>query len=85
MSLFLLLFSFSSSLQQEMCLYPDLVAYRSIAVTLGQAGYMKELFDVIENMQSPPKKFKSGALGKQDLGLEPDTVVFNAVSDTCNS
>nr|TKR90915.1 hypothetical protein D5086_0000228600 [Populus alba] len=26
------------AMQQEMCLYPDLVAYRSIAVTLGQAG-----------------------------------------------
>jgi hypothetical protein len=80
-SLLLLLF-FPCSLQQEMCLYPDLVAYRSIAVTLGQAGYMKELFDVIDSMRSPPKKFKSGAPGKRDLGLEPDLVVYNAVSDT---
>ena len=68
-----------------MCLYPNLVAYRSIAVTLGKAGYMKELFDVIDSMRSPPKKFKSGALGKRDLGLEPDTVVYKAVSDTSNS
>ncbi|KAF9667139.1 hypothetical protein SADUNF_Sadunf16G0302100 [Salix dunnii] len=71
------------AMQQEMCLYPDLVAYRSIAVTLGQAGYMKELFDVIDSMRSPPKKFKSGALGKRDLGLEPDTVVYNAVLNAC--
>ncbi|XP_034932834.1 pentatricopeptide repeat-containing protein At1g30610, chloroplastic isoform X1 [Populus alba] len=71
------------SCNAEMCLYPDLVAYRSIAVTLGQAGYMKELFDVIDIMRSPPKKFKSGALGKQDLGLEPDIVVYNAVLNAC--
>lgn len=71
------------AMQQEMCLYPDLVAYRSIAVTLGQAGYMKELFDVIDSMRSPPKKFKSGAPGKRDLGLEPDLVVYNAVLNAC--
>ncbi|KAG6794195.1 hypothetical protein POTOM_003433 [Populus tomentosa] len=71
------------AMQQETCLYPDLVAYRSIAVTLGQAGYMKELFDVIDSMRSPPKKFKSGALGKRDLGLEPDIVVYNAVLNAC--
>ena len=60
--------------------YPDLVAYHSIAVTLGQAGHMKELFDVIDTMRSPPKKsFKTGALGNWDPRVEPDMIVYNAV------
>lgn len=62
--------------------YPDLVAYHCIAVTLGQAGHMKELFDVIDCMRSPPrKKFKTGALEKWDPRLEPDIIVYNAVSN----
>ena len=66
--------------QQQMSSYPDLVAYHSIAVTLGQAGHMKELFDVIDTMRSPPKKnFKTGALGAWDPRVEPDVVVYNAV------
>lgn len=64
-----------------MSTYPDLVAYHSIAVTLGQTGHMKELFDVIDIMQSPPKKkFKTGVLGSWDPRLEPDIIVYNAVS-----
>ncbi|CAN1809841.1 Pentatricopeptide repeat-containing protein At1g30610, chloroplastic [Linum perenne] len=64
--------------------YPDLVAYHSIAVTLGQAGYMKELFDVIDIMQSPPKKKnKEGFLQNWDPRLEPDVVVYNAVLNAC--
>lgn len=63
--------------------YPDLVAYRSIAVTLGQAGHIKELFDVIDSMRSlPKKKFKTGILERWDPRLEPDIVVYNAVSST---
>lgn len=63
--------------------YPDLVAYHSIAITLGQAGHMKELFDAIDTMQSPPKKkFKTGALEKWDPRLEPDIIVYNAVRST---
>lgn len=64
-----------------MSTYPDLVAYRSIAVTLGQAGHMKELFDVIDTMRSPPKKkLKTTTLVKWDPRLEPDIIVYNAVS-----
>lgn len=60
--------------------YPDLVAYHSIAITLGQAGHMKELFDVIDTMRSPPKKkLKTGAFEKWDPRLEPDIIVYNAV------
>ncbi|XWS74724.1 hypothetical protein CRYUN_Cryun01aG0022300 [Craigia yunnanensis] len=72
------------SMQQQMASYPDIVAYHSIAVTLGQAGHMRELFDVIDNMRSPPKKkFKTGPLGKWDQRLEPDIVVYNAVLNAC--
>ncbi|KAF9620554.1 hypothetical protein IFM89_013219 [Coptis chinensis] len=62
--------------------YPDLAAYRCIAVTLGQAGHMKELFDVIDCMRSPPQhKFKTGLIEKWDPRLEPDIIVYNAVSN----
>ncbi|XP_059437637.1 pentatricopeptide repeat-containing protein At1g30610, chloroplastic [Corylus avellana] len=72
------------SMQQHMSSYPDLVAYHCIAVSLGQAGYLKELFDVIDSMRSTPKKkFKTEALGKWDPRLEPDIVVYNAVLNAC--
>lgn len=70
-------------MQKQMSTYPDLVAYHCIAVSLGQAGHMKELFDVIDGMQSPKKKFKTGVLEKWDPRLEPDTVVYNAVLNAC--
>ena len=42
---------------------------------------MKELFDVIDCMRSKPEyKAKLGILQKWDPCLEPDLVVFNAVS-----
>lgn len=46
---------------------------------------MKELFDVIDCMRAPrEKKFKLGPLQKWDPRLEPDLVVYNAVSSlTC--
>ncbi|KAE9593472.1 hypothetical protein Lal_00028819 [Lupinus albus] len=73
-----------NAMQQQMATYPDLVAYRSIAVTLGQAGHMKELFDVIDIMRSPPKKkFKTGPFEKWDPRLEPDSVVYDAVLNAC--
>ncbi|KAL2329274.1 hypothetical protein Fmac_022701 [Flemingia macrophylla] len=72
------------AMQQHMSSYPDLVAYHSIAVTLGQAGHMKELFDVIDIMRSPPKKkFKTGILENWDPRLEPDIVVYHAVLNAC--
>nr|POE57356.1 pentatricopeptide repeat-containing protein, chloroplastic [Quercus suber] len=64
------------SMQQQVSTYPDLVAYQCIAVTLGKAGFLKELFDVIDSMRSPPKKkFKTGVIGKWDPELEPDIMV----------
>ncbi|KAK7404281.1 hypothetical protein VNO78_05051 [Psophocarpus tetragonolobus] len=72
------------AMQQQMSSYPDLVAYHSIAVTLGQAGHMKELFDVIDIMRSPPKKkFKTGIFANWDPRLEPDIVVYHAVLNAC--
>ncbi|GLT89271.1 hypothetical protein SLE2022_072600 [Rubroshorea leprosula] len=72
------------AMQQQMSSYPDLVAYRCIAITLGQAGCLKELFDVIDSMRSPPKKkFKHDLLGKWDPRLEPDLVVYNAILNAC--
>lgn len=71
-------------MQKELASYPDLAAYHCIAVILGQAGMMKELFDVIDCMRSiPEKKFKLGMLQKWDPRLEPDLIVFNAVSNLC--
>lgn len=68
-------------MQQGLSSYPDLAAYHCIAVTLGQAGLMKELFDVMDCMQAvPEKKFNLGPLQKWDPRLEPDLVVYNAVS-----
>ncbi|KAI4343115.1 hypothetical protein MLD38_027653 [Melastoma candidum] len=71
------------TMQNHMSSYPDLVAYHSIAVTLGQAGHMKELFDVIDVMKSPPKKIKASKLLGWDPRLEPDLVVYNAVLNAC--
>nr|POE84063.1 pentatricopeptide repeat-containing protein, chloroplastic [Quercus suber] len=73
----------SHSMQQQVSTYPDLVAYQCIAVTLGKAGYLKELFDVIDSMRSPPKKkFKTEVIGKWDPELEPDIMVY-AVLNAC--
>ncbi|PIA30219.1 hypothetical protein AQUCO_05700140v1 [Aquilegia coerulea] len=72
------------AMRQGMSSYPDLAAYRCIAVTLGQAGHMKELFDVIDCMRSPPEnKFNSGLVEKWDPRLEPDIIVYNAVLNAC--
>ncbi|KAK3204954.1 hypothetical protein Dsin_019000 [Dipteronia sinensis] len=71
-------------MQQQISSYPDLVAYHCITVTLGQAGHIKELFDVIDSMRSPPKKkFKPGVLENWDPRLEPDIVIYNAVLNAC--
>ncbi|KAF0917383.1 hypothetical protein E2562_017837 [Oryza meyeriana var. granulata] len=64
--------------------YPDMAAYHCIAVTLGQAGLVKELFDVIDRMHSPPKKkFNQSPIENWDPRLEPDLIVYNAVLNAC--
>ncbi|XP_047339308.1 pentatricopeptide repeat-containing protein At1g30610, chloroplastic [Impatiens glandulifera] len=77
-------FNMFNAMQQQMSTYPDRVAYNSIAVTLGQAGHIKELFEVVDCMRSwPKKKLNTGILEKWDPRLEPDFVVYNAVLNAC--
>ncbi|CAA7034633.1 unnamed protein product [Microthlaspi erraticum] len=65
-------------------LYPDMAAYHSIAVTLGQAGFLKELLKLIECMrQKPTKLMKSLRQKNWDPVLEPDVVVYNAILNAC--
>ncbi|XP_059641335.1 pentatricopeptide repeat-containing protein At5g67570, chloroplastic [Cornus florida] len=65
-------------------IYPDMAAYHSIAVTLGQAGLLKELMNIIECMkQKPSRKLKNMRHKNWDPVLLPDVVVFNAILNAC--
>ncbi|XP_010938990.1 pentatricopeptide repeat-containing protein At5g67570, chloroplastic isoform X2 [Elaeis guineensis] len=60
-------------------IYPDMAAYHSIAVTLGQAGLLNELMTIVECMrQKPSKGIKNMKRGDWDPCLEPDIVIYNA-------
>lgn len=62
-----------------------MAAYRSVAVTLGQAGQLKELVNIIECMkQKPSKKTKNFRYKNWNPVLEPDLVVYNAVWQCCS-
>ncbi|XP_058765469.1 pentatricopeptide repeat-containing protein At5g67570, chloroplastic-like [Vicia villosa] len=63
--------------------YPDMVAYHSIAVTLGQAGLLKELLDIVECMRQKPETFNYMYHKNWDPILEPDVVIYNAVLNAC--
>lgn len=64
--------------QGDIHVYPDMAAYHSIAVTLGQAGLLKELLKIVECMrQKPTTKFVRWK--NWDPILEPDVVIYNAV------
>lgn len=66
--------------QGDYHIYPDMAAYHSIAVTLGQAGHLKELLNIIECMkQYPSKRTKNIRHKNWDPILKPDLVVYNAV------
>lgn len=68
--------------QGDCHIYPDLAAYHSIAVTMGQAGLLKELLNIIERMrQRPYKRIKNMRRKNWDPVLEPDLVVYNAVCE----
>ena len=59
-----------------------MAAYHSIGVTLGQAGFLKELLNIIECMrQKPPKRIKNMYKKNWNTLLEPDVVIFNAVRE----
>lgn len=64
--------------QGDLHIYPDIAAYHSIAVTLGQAGLLKELLSIVECMRQKPKT-KFMLRKNWDPILEPDVVVYNAV------
>ncbi|KAG1366927.1 pentatricopeptide repeat-containing protein, chloroplastic [Cocos nucifera] len=60
-------------------IYPDMAAYHSIAVTLGQAGLLNELMTIVECMrQKPSKRINNMKHGDWDPCLEPDIVIYNA-------
>ncbi|KAG6663093.1 hypothetical protein CIPAW_02G002000 [Carya illinoinensis] len=64
-------------------LYPDMAAYHSIAVTLGQAGLVKELISIMECMRLKPSKRVKAGRKNWDPTLEPDMVIYNAVLNAC--
>ncbi|KAL9241701.1 hypothetical protein vseg_015779 [Gypsophila vaccaria] len=72
-----------TTMQRSRSSYPDIVAYHTIAVTLGQAGHLRELFDVIDSMRLTPTIFKIEGSEERDPQLEPDIVVYNAVLNAC--
>ncbi|KAL3618871.1 hypothetical protein CASFOL_037099 [Castilleja foliolosa] len=61
-------------------IYPDMAAYHCLAVTLGQAGFIKELFSVIESMKEKPRNMRRKNWNPE---LKPDIVIFNAVLNAC--
>eukprot|EP00252_Welwitschia_mirabilis_P018813 TRINITY_DN4208_c0_g1_i2.p1 TRINITY_DN4208_c0_g1~~TRINITY_DN4208_c0_g1_i2.p1 ORF type:complete len:826 (-),score=151.81 TRINITY_DN4208_c0_g1_i2:256-2733(-) len=63
--------------------YPDMPAYHSIAVILGQAGYLKELFSVIDCLRTGSSKLLNNVKFLWKYQLEPDIVVYNAVLNAC--
>lgn len=58
-----------------------MAAYHCIAIALGQSGLLKELVNVIDSMKQNPSKFIKKTKRKNwDPVLQPDLVVYNAVS-----
>ncbi|RWR77960.1 pentatricopeptide repeat-containing protein, chloroplastic isoform X1 [Cinnamomum micranthum f. kanehirae] len=66
---------------EDYLIYPDMAAYHSIAVTLGQAGQLKELLNIVECMrQRPSKRIRNMRRKNWDRCLEPDVVLNACVS-----
>lgn len=65
--------------QEETSIYPDMAAYHSIAVTLGQAGFLEELLDLIPSLRKGPRSTKYLLNLKNHGALSPDIIIFNAV------
>ncbi|KAL2928126.1 hypothetical protein RDABS01_033554 [Bienertia sinuspersici] len=70
-------------MREDCHIYPDMAAYHSIAVTLGQAGMVRELMTIIEHMKEKPSKIKNMHSKSWDPTLQPDIVVFNSVLNAC--
>ena len=81
---FLSTYKSSLFVQEEHPTYPDMAAYHSIAVTLGKAGHLTQLLHLIESLKEGPI-MKSVRGSPRQLNwngrLEPDIVVYNAVSE----
>ncbi|KAL0921747.1 hypothetical protein M5K25_008852 [Dendrobium thyrsiflorum] len=73
-----------SEMREDGQIYPDMAAYHSIAVTLGQAGLVEELIHIIECMrQKPSKKLRNMNRRNWDPCLDPDIIIYNAVLNAC--
>ncbi|CAI8609384.1 unnamed protein product [Vicia faba] len=70
-------------MRRNIHVYPDMAAYHSIAVTLGQAGLLKELLNIVECMRQKPETFNYMYRKNWDSSLEPDVVIYNAVLNAC--
>ncbi|KAJ6678841.1 hypothetical protein OIU85_009316 [Salix viminalis] len=71
-------------MREDRIIYPDMAAYHSIAVTLGQTGLLKELVKVIDCMRQKPSKRINNMFNKNwDPVLEPDLVIYNAILNAC--
>ncbi|GER30982.1 pentatricopeptide repeat-containing protein [Striga asiatica] len=64
-------------------IYPDMAAYHCLAVTLGQAGLIKELLSVVDSMKEKPKKIRNMRRKNWNPELQPDIVIFNAILNAC--
>ena len=66
--------------QEDYQIYPDMAAYHSVAVTLGQAGFLKDLVKVVDSMKTKSSKRPKNVWRKDwDPCLQPDVVIYNAV------
>ncbi|KAK6125328.1 hypothetical protein DH2020_040944 [Rehmannia glutinosa] len=71
------------ALKGDAHIYPDMAAYHCLAVTLGQAGFIKELLNVIESMKEKPKKIRNMRRKNWNPELQPDIIIFNSVLNAC--
>ncbi|XP_020574510.1 pentatricopeptide repeat-containing protein At5g67570, chloroplastic isoform X1 [Phalaenopsis equestris] len=75
-----------NEMREDGQIYPDMAAYHSIAVTLGQAGLVEELILLIERMmQKPSKKLRNMNRKDWDPCLDPDIIIYNALLNACVS
>ncbi|KAI4327341.1 hypothetical protein L6164_019814 [Bauhinia variegata] len=71
-----------NSMREDFHTYPDMAAYHSIAVTLGQSGLLKELLIIIECMRQKPKLVRKMHKNWDPI-VEPDLVTYNAMLNAC--
>ncbi|EPS57255.1 hypothetical protein M569_17565, partial [Genlisea aurea] len=72
-----------NSMRADAFTYPDMAAYHSLAVTLGQSGFLRELISVVESMRVKPNNARNVKFKSWSPELEPDIVIFNAILNAC--